>query len=66
MTITARVENREDTSLTRNLGPMAFLFKDERILAKHPLSCYPQGCLEGEKMKEKGGENQREEEKREN
>ena len=38
---------------TSNFYPVALLFKDERGLAKYPLSCHPQGCLAGEKMQER-------------
>ena len=44
---------------TSNFHSMALLFKDERGLAKHPLSCHPQGLFgrqenirKGEKVKE--------------
>ena len=45
MIITACVGNGEDNSLPQNLGPVAFIFKDEGFLAKHPLSCHPQGVF---------------------
>ena len=28
-----------------NPPPVTFLFKDERVLATHPLSCHPQGVF---------------------
>ena len=59
MTINACVENKRTSSLPQNLGPVALLFKDEGGLAKHPLSCHPQGVFgrresarKGEKMRE--------------
>ena len=45
-----------------NPPPVTFLFKDEGILATHPLSCHPQrviGSLESERKGEKMRENKR-------
>ena len=46
------------------LHPAAFFFKEDGILAEHPLICHHQGvfgCLESaKKMKEKGAEKKRE------
>ena len=46
---------------TSDFHSVALLFKDERGLAEHPLSCHPQGVFgsreserKGEKMREKG------------
>ena len=45
MTITAYVENKRTSSLPQNLSPVALLFKDEGVLANHPLSFHPQGMF---------------------
>ena len=45
MLITACVKNRRTKILPQFESPIALLFKDEGVLANHPLSCHPQGVF---------------------
>ena len=52
MAVSTYVKNMELLSYLRILYPTAFHFKEERVLATHPLSYHPQRCLASEKRKE--------------
>ena len=54
------MKNMEPSSSLKILYPVAFHFKEERVLAVHPPSCHPRrvfGCPEnGKKMRESEAE----------
>ena len=52
MVVNTYVKNMEPLSLPLDPLPVAFSFKEEGVLATHPLSCHPQRVLASEKMKE--------------
>ena len=52
MTVNTCVETVRSPHDPWNHPPVTFLFKDKGGSTTHPLSCHPQGCLEGEKIRE--------------
>ena len=52
MTVSTCVKNMELLILPKIMCPMTLYFKEEGVLATHPLSCHPRrvfGCLESER-----------------
>ena len=62
MLVNANIKNVRTISLPQFQSPVALLFKDEKVLANHPLSCHPQGVV-GSRESERKGEKMREKEK---
>ena len=60
MIINVSIKSKRTIGLPHIQSPVALLFKDEGVLANHPLSCHPQGVFgrwesarKGKKMKKK-------------
>ena len=57
--INVYLKSKRTASLPENWHPVAFPFKDEGVLAEHPLICHHQGCLAGDKMQESEGKGEK-------